>query len=259
MKKQLRVAVGGICLFTLLNSVISAAGTVNPKVQDAQQDEIKQGEASIEGFNDNTPDPQDDRATLFRFESGQRVIQRTLNELAPGNEGRRIAKQIENDPELSAKVRDTYDIFFDAKFGLIANTEFGGWEFGVGQGGFIDMGEIDLDQVEVAPKDGYVAGIRVEMERVPRPLAKFPILAEGHTYVVRTANGKYAKFFIKRYDAESSVLEFQWRFQPDGSRILKKGAQLPEPDKTDKASVKESKTNQSGAEYTSCYQNCKAT
>jgi len=75
--------------------------------------------------------------------------------------------------------------------------------------GIIDMGEVSLNDVTEAPQSGY--------QDTAMPL-------QGHTYVLRSF-GKYAKIHIediKTVDEytwlSSSEYEFEWAYQPDGTR-----------------------------------------
>ena len=77
-------------------------------------------------------------------------------------------------------------------------------------GGIIDMGVIDLDDVGEAPASGYVD--------MPTPIY-------GHSYVV-WSNGKYGKFYIEEtYDWLDPVeYGIQWVYQTNGTKDFGGGA-----------------------------------
>ncbi len=134
----------------------------------------------------------------------------------------------------------TWDIAFNRY-----NVRTNGGTSGVGQAGAVDVGEIDFDEATLAPSDGYTedATIQiVESLNIPNP----PIMmasngnvifmgvidldssnpppvytANNHIYYLKTADGKYAKIWIKGFyndQGDSGYLNFKYSYQEDGTR-----------------------------------------
>ncbi|MEA3431065.1 MAG: HmuY family protein [candidate division WOR-3 bacterium] len=108
---------------------------------------------------------------------------------------------------------------------------------GPGSGGAINMGKIDFDALTEAPESGYVVDTIVtyadmggEHEYSGNPELKdwydmsgMPptFTALDTVYMVKTADGKYAKVkILNYYDAQhnSGFITFKYVYQPDGSR-----------------------------------------
>ena len=211
----------------------SAASTANE-----QQSSLRNGSTVLVGLIDGMIDAKEfEWLYCFRNDtlskSGWISEFKNRNGIA-SNDGRALQRAIESDPALTNEVIDLYDLAFDATHGLICNTKFeDGWELGFGQGGILDMGKVPLSEVTEAPEysafddgKGYSQLLRFDVE-APPALSKYPILAEGHTYVVRTAKGKFAKFHVqklhqpkdksfRRVQVES--MEFDWVFRSNGTR-----------------------------------------
>jgi len=115
---------------------------------------------------------------------------------------------------------------------------------GPGEGGAVNVGKVDFDSYDEAPESGYVedtimtfTGHEGEYERSCNPvlLGWYEMVGMPPTfyptdsvYVVKTADGKYAKVqFLDYYyyDAEgnrhSGYISFKYVYQPDGSRDFK--------------------------------------
>jgi len=116
---------------------------------------------------------------------------------------------------------------------------------GPGEGGAVNVGKVDFDSYDEAPESGYVedtimtfTGHEGEYERSCNPvLLGWYEMAGGMpptfyptdtVYVVKTADGKYAKVMFLDYyyyDAEgnrhSGYISFKYVYQPDGSRNFK--------------------------------------
>lgn len=142
-----------------------------------------------------------ERKSFFSFAKG------TLMRNGEAFEALETMKGPDKAAELEAFARDAYDIFFDSDHGIATNSEIGGWELGVGNGGIIDMGPVGLDEVKEAPANGYKQALDLSE------------IKQGHTYCVRTANGtEYGKFHILDFDQDDVTLEATWAFQAGGSR-----------------------------------------
>jgi hypothetical protein len=111
---------------------------------------------------------------------------------------------------------------------------------GSGQGGAIDMGNVAFDDITQAPANGYAVDDSVAYEShggtttySVNPVLETWAAMEGgmpptfvpsnHPFCVKTADGKYAKVWLKSYyDAEgnSGHITIQYYYQPDGSKKL---------------------------------------
>lgn len=115
---------------------------------------------------------------------------------------------------------------------------------GPGQGGSINMGKVAFDAIGEAPLEGYVpndsisiipkAGdwmnpVRVPGDTVMATWMHFSgpppqYLLSNEIFVLKTAEGKYVKIWLKDYyndNAESGFVSMQYLYQKDGSRHLK--------------------------------------
>lgn len=111
---------------------------------------------------------------------------------------------------------------------------------GPGGGGAINMGKIDFGSLNEAPESGYMIDTILTYQDMSgtheysgNPAMKdwynmsgMPptFTAKDTVYVVRTADGKYAKVkILDYYDAQhnSGFVSFKYAYQPDGSRNLK--------------------------------------
>lgn len=116
---------------------------------------------------------------------------------------------------------------------------------GIGQGGTYDAGKVDFDSVIEAPETGYALNDSIQiMEKFEMPpvyvtvpgdtiIANWLSITYGqggpqydysnNIYVIRTADGKYAKIFLKNYFndlGDSGHVTMKYAYQPDGSREL---------------------------------------
>jgi hypothetical protein len=116
---------------------------------------------------------------------------------------------------------------------------------GIGQGGTYNAGKVDFSSVAEAPKTGYLLNNSIEIleEFVMPPvyvtvpgdtlLAKWISISIGQTgpeyvvsnniYIIKTADGKYAKIWLKDYfndNSETGHVTMKYNYQPDGSRKM---------------------------------------
>ncbi len=110
---------------------------------------------------------------------------------------------------------------------------------GNGQGGVIDMGDVDFAEVNAAPADGYTvddsvayAGHGGTTTYSVNPVLETWATMEGmpptfvpsdHIFVVKTADGKYVKLWLKNYYNEegmSGFITIKYFYQADGSTDL---------------------------------------
>lgn len=118
-----------------------------------------------------------------------------------------------------------WDLAF-RRFYIIAN---GGQEF-MGKGGIVDMGAVPFDSVRVAPETGYVE-TRVRSDSTNPAIQRWYdygwishlLTPKPNVYVVRTADGRYAKFQILGYYCPGAVpgcVTFRYVYQGDGTPKL---------------------------------------
>ena len=112
---------------------------------------------------------------------------------------------------------------------------------GSGQGGAVNMGKVDFASVTEAPESGYTVDDSVTFQGHGgsktyslNPVLEGWAIMEGmpptfvttdSIYVLKTAEGKYAKLWLKGYYNEESVsghITLEYFYQPDGSRKLEK-------------------------------------
>jgi HmuY protein len=116
-----------------------------------------------------------------------------------------------------------WDIAF-RRFHVIAN---GGTRF-AGTAGVIDLGPVAFDSVTEAPADGYLA-TEAARDSVNRAIDRWYIYSwishilksSDHVYVVRTADGRYAKMRIVSYycmGAMPGCMTFEYVYQESGDR-----------------------------------------
>ncbi len=114
---------------------------------------------------------------------------------------------------------------------------------GIGKGGSIDMGEVNFDDVTVAPQSGYALNDSISIvtkygewtnqTMVPGdtvvakwlyftgPPPRYNIT--NRIFVIKTAKGKYAKIWLKEFyndNSESGYITMQYFYQKDGSLKL---------------------------------------
>ncbi len=115
---------------------------------------------------------------------------------------------------------------------------------GPGQGGSISMGQVNFDAVTTAPTEGYSLNDSISIVNEEGNWTN-PVTVPGDTivgkwlyftgpppqynitneiYVVKTAQGKYSKIWLKDYyndNSESGFVTMQYFYQKDGSTTLK--------------------------------------
>jgi len=116
---------------------------------------------------------------------------------------------------------------------------------GIGQGGTYNAGKVDFSSIKEAPETGYVLNDSIKiLEEFSMPpvyvkvpgdtlLAKWISITHGQSgpeynysdniYVIKTADGKYAKIWLKNYfndESKSGYVTMKYTYQPDGSRKL---------------------------------------
>lgn len=131
----------------------------------------------------------------------------------------------------------SWDIAFNRQ-----NVRTNGGTSGTGSAEVKDLGEIDFDTVSQAPENDYTADTTIQIieniDTMPPPMMSTTgstvfvggitftgpppaFTPNNHIYCVKTADGKYAKIWLKSFynDAsESGYMTFKYYYQPDGSR-----------------------------------------
>ena len=112
---------------------------------------------------------------------------------------------------------------------------------GSGQGGAVNMGKVSFNSVIEAPESGYAVddSVTFQVHGGEKKYSVNPVLLGWETmegmpptfvptdsiYVVKAADGKYAKVWFKGYyhptESTSGYITLQYLYQPDGSRYLK--------------------------------------
>ena len=118
---------------------------------------------------------------------------------------------------------------------------------GKGQGGVLDTGETDLNLIPAVPEGEFevdeMGEIIKSMSSMPPPKMKTPLnkllgkaikmkmqmppvyVPNNHVYIIRTADGKYAKIKVLGFyneEEESGYVTFEYEYQPDGSLTFNK-------------------------------------
>lgn len=135
----------------------------------------------------------------------------------------------------------TWDIAFN-RYNVRTNSG----QSGSGQGGAYDAGAVDFSSVMEANESGYIVDDTIQiveaftgqgvdfMTSTGNDVFKDCIEmkhgsngpayeANDHVYVVKTANGKYAKVWIKGYysqDGTSGFINMKYSYQTDGGRTF---------------------------------------
>jgi hypothetical protein len=110
------------------------------------------------------------------------------------------------------------------RFHVIAN---GGPAFS-GTGGIIDLGPVPFDSVTEAPRDGFVETV-ARRDSVNAAIDRWYsyswithlLESKEHVYIVRTADGRYAKMRVLSYYCPGAVagcFTFEYVYQPNGDR-----------------------------------------
>lgn len=126
------------------------------------------------------------------------------------------------------------------------NVRTNGGESGMGQGGVVDAGAVDFTEYAEAPENGYVLDDTIQIVKEFTGQGVIYMTSTGndafkgcismefgnqgpsyiindHVYVVKTAEGKYAKVWIKSYHStagEAGYINMKYAYQADGSRKL---------------------------------------
>ncbi|MFQ5455165.1 MAG: HmuY family protein [Nitrospirota bacterium] len=93
-----------------------------------------------------------------------------------------------------------------------------------GNGGVINMGEVEFDSVVSAPESGY-KNMVIITKWFDYDTFSHNITPKKNVYVVRTADNKYAKIMMLSYycnGRESGCITFKYIYQGDGSRYFRK-------------------------------------
>lgn len=138
------------------------------------------------------------------------------------------------------KTNLTWDIAFN-RYNIRTNSGLSG----NGQGGARDMGKVTLSSVTEAPATGFTVDVEFEISDVggglppPTKMSTANVLLSSaigftgpppaytpneHVYVVKTADGKYAKVIFSSFyneKGESGFITFTYVYQTDGSTDLK--------------------------------------
>ena len=136
----------------------------------------------------------------------------------------------------------TWDIAFN-RYNVRTNSGLSG----SGQGGAYDANLVDFNSVIMAQESGYIVDDTIQivseftgqgvnyMTSTGNDIFKDCIIRENsnqgpsytpnnHIYVIKTADGKYAKIWIKNYynaEGASGFISFKYFYQSNGSRDLK--------------------------------------
>jgi hypothetical protein len=112
------------------------------------------------------------------------------------------------------------------RFYVIAN---GGPGF-AGHGGIRDLGRVPFDSVASVPDGGYTMNERDSSNAAIHHWYDYSWTSHlltngGHSYAVRTADGKYAKIAVTSYycgEARPGCLTLRYAYQGDGSRTVRR-------------------------------------
>ncbi len=124
------------------------------------------------------------------------------------------------------------------------NIRTNGGTSGDGEAAVLDLGSVDFDSVTEAPESGYTPDTSIQ---IVESVATYPptmITSNGntvfigaiefsgppptynpnnHIYIVKTASGKYVKFWLKGFyneQGESGYVHFKYSYQDDGTRLF---------------------------------------
>ena len=145
--------------------------------------------------------------------------------------------EVEGVNEENRQQRPDWDLAFNR---MVIRTNSG--TSGSGKGGALSSGKGDLNEVTEAPADGYTVDTEVTLGGYSAPGGVVGFKVPGNTvlsgaikfagppptytpsnmvYVVRTADGKYAKILIESFhnaEGKSGYINMKYYYQPDGSR-----------------------------------------
>ena len=147
--------------------------------------------------------------------------------------------EVQGVTEANRMTRSDWDIAFN-RFNMRTNSG----RSGSGKGGAVETNKTSFADVNEAPADGYVTDVETTIRGYSngamRELKSTGNVALGkairfsgppptytlndHVFVVRTADGKYAKVIFESFhnsQKKSGYITFRYAYQPDGSRNLK--------------------------------------
>lgn len=140
--------------------------------------------------------------------------------------------------------KHTTDLTWDVAFNRY-NVRTNSGESGSGKGGALDTKKTDITLIETVPSGTFTEdekgeitasftgeGITTVESTLNKLLGEAIVFAgppptytpNDHVYIVKTADGKYAKFTIESFyndEGVSGFLTFKYAYQPDGSTNLK--------------------------------------
>lgn len=128
-------------------------------------------------------------------------------------------------------VEDPSELEWDLAFQRLWVIVNGGSGF-AGEGGVVDLGPIAFDSVQGAPESGYVS-TETRTDTINRAIARWYdysflshlLTPKPHTYIVRTAEGRYAKLELLGYYCRGSVggcMTFRYTYQGSNSRSFQR-------------------------------------
>lgn len=136
------------------------------------------------------------------------------------------------------------DLTWDVAFNRY-NVRTNSGESGAGKGGALDTEKTDITLIETVPSGTFIEdekgeitasftgeGVTTVESTLNKLLGEAIVFAgppptytpNDHVYIVKTADGKYAKFTIESFyndEGVSGFLTFKYAYQPDGSTNLK--------------------------------------
>jgi len=124
------------------------------------------------------------------------------------------------------------------------NVRVNGGMAGPGQGGTIDMGKVEFSSITEAPETGYSKNAMINIMESPAMPPRFVSVPgdtlisnkwitmthgsggptytiSDHIYIIKTADGKYAKIWLTDYfneEGRAGHPTMKYTYQPDGSR-----------------------------------------
>lgn len=204
---------GAILAFFAISATLSSCGSDNP--------EPKTGGLNVKRHTQSRPTSVAGDSTDWVYFS-----------FATGTEVQGIT-------EANRMTRSDWDIAFN-RFNMRTNSG----RSGSGKGGAVETNKTSFADVNEAPADGYVTDVEITIRGYSngamRELKSTGNVALGkairfsgppptytlndHVFVIRTADGKYAKVIFESYhnsQKKSGYITFRYAYQPDGSRNLK--------------------------------------
>ena len=128
-------------------------------------------------------------------------------------------------------VEEPSDLEWDLAFQRLWVIANGGVGF-AGEGGILDLGPVPYDSLRAAPASGYVV-TETRTDTINPAIARwydYSILShlltpKPHTYVIRTADGRYAKLELLGYYCPGGVagcMTFRYTYQGSNSRSFQR-------------------------------------